>query len=80
VEGKFAGIFGMVTAAEFRGRGVATAIVAKLLNEARAAGAETAYLQVEADNAPARRAYSKFGFRDRYAYWYRAPPGCDDNL
>ena len=80
VEGKLAGIFGMVTAAEYRGRGVATAIVAKLLNNARAAGAETAYLQVEADNAPARRAYSKFGFRDRYAYWYRAPPGCDDNL
>ncbi len=80
LENKFAGIFGMVTAAEFRGRGVATAIVAKLLNEARAAGAETAYLQVEADNAPARRAYSKFGFRDRYAYWYRAPAGCDDNL
>lgn len=80
VEGKFAGIFGMVTAAEYRSRGVATAIVAKLLNDARAAGAETAYLQVEADNAPARRAYSKFGFRDCYAYWYRAPPGCDVNL
>ena len=80
VEGKLAGIFGMVTAAEHRGRGVATAIVSKLLNDARAAGAETGYLQVEADNAPARRAYSKFGFRDCYAYWYRAPPGCDDNL
>lgn len=80
VQGKFAGIFGMVTAAEYRGRGVATAIVAKLLNDARAAGAETAYLQVEADNAPARQTYSKFGFRDCYAYWYRAPPGCDDNL
>ncbi|MGZ9058980.1 MAG: GNAT family N-acetyltransferase [Burkholderiaceae bacterium] len=80
MEGKFAGIFGMVTAAEFRGRGVATAIVHKLLYDARAAGAETAYLQVEAANAPARRAYSKFGFRDRYAYWYRAPPGCDENL
>ena len=80
IEGKFAGIFGMVTATEFRGRGVATAIVDKLLNDARAAGAETAYLQVEAGNAPARRAYSKFGFRDRYAYWYRAPSGCDDNL
>ncbi len=80
VEGKLAGIFGMVTAAEYRGRGVASAIVAKLLNDARAAGAETAYLQVEADNAPARRAYSKFGFRDRYAYWYRAPSGCEDNL
>lgn len=72
LDGKLAGIFGMVTAAEHRGRGVATAIVAKLLNDARAAGAETAYLQVEADNAPARRAYSKFGFKDCYAYWYRA--------
>ncbi len=80
LERKLAGIFGMVTAAEYRGRGVATAIVAKLLDDARAAGAETAYLQVEAGNAPARRAYSKFGFRDCYAYWYRAPPGSENHL
>jgi N-acetylglutamate synthase len=80
LEGKLAGVFGMVTAAEYRGRGVATAIVAKLLDDARAAGAEMAYLQVEADNAPARRAYSKFGFKDCYAYWYRAPAGSEDNL
>lgn len=80
MEGKLAGIFGMVTAIEHRGRGVASAIVAKLLHDARAAGAETAYLQVEADNAPARRAYSKIGFKDCYAYWYRAPSGSGDNL
>ena len=80
LEGKLAGIFGMVTAAEHRGRGVASSIVAKLLDDARAAGAETAYLQVEADNAPARQAYSKFGFKDCYAYWYRAPSGSGDNL
>ena len=80
LEGKLAGIFGMVTAVKYRGRGVATAIVAKLLDEARAAGAEMAYLQVEADNAPARHAYSKFGFKDSYAYWYRAPAGSEDNL
>ena len=80
LEGKLAGIFGMVTAMEHRGRGVASAIVAQLLHDARAAGAETAYLQVEADNAPARRAYSKFGFEDCYAYWYRAPAGSEDNL
>ncbi len=78
IEGKLAGIFGMVTAAEHRGRGVASSIVAKLLHDARAAGAETAYLQVEADNTPARRAYSKFGFEDCYAYWYRAPSGGDN--
>ena len=75
LEGKLAGIFGMVTAAKRRGRGIASAIVAKLLDNARAAGAETAYLQVEADNASARRAYSKFGFKDCYAYWYRVPSG-----
>ncbi len=80
LEGKLAGIFGMVTAAEHRGRGVATAIVAQLLNDARTAGATTAYLQVEADNVPARRAYSKFGFKDCYAYWYRARSGIEDNL
>ena len=80
LEGKLAGVFGMVTAVEYRGRGVATAIVAKLLDDARAAGAESAYLQVEADNAPARRAYSKFGFKDCYAYWYRAPAGSENNL
>lgn len=80
LEGKLAGIFGMVTAHEYRGRGVATAIVARLLNDALSAGAEVAYLQVEADNAPARRAYSKFGFKDCYAYWYRAPAGSEDNL
>ena len=79
MEGKLAGIFGMVTAGEHRGRGIASAIVAKLLNDAHAAGAETAYLQVEADNAAARRAYSKFGFKDCYAYWYRAPSGGGNN-
>jgi GNAT superfamily N-acetyltransferase len=80
LEGKLAGIFGMVTAVAYRGRGVASAIVAKLLDEARAVGAEIAYLQVEAANAPARRAYSKFGFEDCYAYWYRAPAGSEDFL
>ena len=80
LEGKLAGIFGMVTAVSHRGRGLAAAIVAKLLHDARAAGAETAYLQVEADNAPARRTYSNFGFKDCYAYWYRTPSGSEGKL
>ena len=79
IEGTLAGIFGMVTHPEHRGRGIASAIVAKLLDDARAAGAETAYLQVEADNTAARHAYSKFGFEDCYAYWYRALPDTGDN-
>ena len=74
VDGDLVGIFGMVTAASERGRGLATQLVDALLQRARARGCTTAYLQVEAGNAAARRAYSKFGFTDGYAYWYRRPP------
>ena len=39
--------------------------------EARAAGAASAYLQVEADNARARAVYDRLGFADGYGYHYR---------
>lgn len=78
IDGERAGIFGMVTAAECRGRGLATRILVELLHQARAQGCTTGYLQVDAGNAPARRAYSKFGFRDGYAYWYRFPPAAEE--
>jgi GNAT superfamily N-acetyltransferase len=78
VDGDLAGVFGMVTRPALRGRGLATRIVAALLERARDAGVRTAYLQVDAANAPARRAYSKFGFADRYAYWYRYAPAAEE--
>ena len=79
IDGLFVGIFGMVTKADVRGRGLATALLAALLERARALGATIAYLQVDITNAPARRAYTRFGFVDRYAYWYRMPAvGKDD--
>jgi N-acetylglutamate synthase len=74
-DGSLVGVYGMATAATHRGRGMATRLVADLLQRARARGCITAYLQVDATNTPARRAYAKFGFTDRYAYWYRSPPG-----
>ncbi len=64
IDGKLAGIFGMVTATCQRRRGIATSLLAQLLDEARAAGAQTAYLQVDAGKTAARRTYSKFGFDD----------------
>jgi ribosomal protein S18 acetylase RimI-like enzyme len=74
IDGEYAGVFNMVTAPGQGGRGHATALVRELLQAAGAAGARVAYLQVDAANAPARHVYGKFGFRDRYAYWYRAAP------
>ena len=64
----------MVTAADFRGRGLATWIVAALSNRAGQAGARYAFLQVNDDNAPALAVYEKFGFATVYAYHYRARP------
>jgi ribosomal protein S18 acetylase RimI-like enzyme len=75
IDADAAGIFNMVTAADARGRGHATLILAALLTAARNAAARVAYLQVDAANAPARRLYQRAGFTDRYAYWYRARPG-----
>jgi GNAT superfamily N-acetyltransferase len=75
LDGDCAGIFNMVTAAPLRGRGYATAIVQALLDRAVGAGARIAYLQVDAANVVARNVYQRFGFRDRYAYWYRRAPG-----
>jgi predicted GNAT family acetyltransferase len=77
IDAECAGVFNMVTATERRGRGYATAIVQALLAHAVAAGARLAYLQVDAANAPARHIYERFGFRDRYAYWYRAAPASE---
>ena len=67
------GIFGMVTAAEHRGLGVGASVLAELLREGRRLGATGAYLQVEADNAPALALYAAAGFTPAYDYDYWAP-------
>lgn len=74
LDGGHVGLFDLVTAPSHRGRGLATAITAAMLAWGRRAGATTAYLQVDVDNAPARAIYRRHGFVDRYTYWYRAAP------
>ena len=73
VEGEHAGVFAMRTDPRFRRRGLARAILGALLADAAAAGAVTAWLQVEADNAPAIAMYAAAGFSEayRYRYWAR---------
>ena len=70
VEGDWAGVFGMRTLAEHRRKGLARRVLGALLAQAAALGAGRAYLQVEADNAPAVSLYEAEGFRPAYAYRY----------
>jgi ribosomal protein S18 acetylase RimI-like enzyme len=71
LEADIAGLYGVHTAAEARGRGLGEATCRELLRLARERGATTAYLQVDAANEVARRLYWKLGFTDGYAYHYR---------
>jgi len=72
------GLYDVCTTPAQRGRGWAHGLCIELLRQARAEGARAAYLQVEADNTPARTLYTKLGFADAYAYHYRTgDPGAN---
>jgi len=59
------------TMSALRRRGVAWTLVAGLTDWAVQKGAEGLYLQVEADNEPARALYERLGFGIAYPYHYR---------
>ena len=71
VEGDLAGIFSMRTQVTMRRRGLARSVLGRLAQWARGMGAETFYLQVEKDNAPAVGLYRSLGFTHAYGYHYR---------
>lgn len=73
MEGELVGLYDVITDAAQRGRGHAGRLCAHLLAHAAARGARVAYLQVDADNTPARALYRRLGFVDGYAYHYRSP-------
>jgi len=78
LEGDIVGLYDVFTAPAARGQGLGRLLCSQLLALAVARGARTAYLQVEADNAPARAVYRRLGFADAYAYHYRTPdPGVE---
>jgi ribosomal protein S18 acetylase RimI-like enzyme len=74
VVGNLLGIFGIATAPEARGQGLATNLVRQLLSWGIHNSCNTAYLQVECANAPAIAVYEKLGFAEAYRYWYREKP------
>ena len=71
VEDGWAGLFDIVTDETQRRRGNGEQLVHGLLKAAWDLGARQAYLQVTADNTPARSLYARLGFTQRYQYWYR---------
>jgi ribosomal protein S18 acetylase RimI-like enzyme len=74
VEGEWAGVFGMRTAPDHRRKGLARRVLRALLAEVAALGVSRAYLQVEADNAPAIALYELEGFQAAYSYRYWLRP------
>ena len=71
LEGEYIGLYDIVTNKEYRNRGFGTEVMHCLLNWGREHGAKYAYLQVIANNLPAKKLYSKLGFIEKYKYWYR---------
>ena len=71
VEDGWAGLFDVVTDSGFRRQGFADQLVQGLLRSAWEMGARQSYLQVSADNRPARTLYARYGFQEQYQYWYR---------
>jgi GNAT superfamily N-acetyltransferase len=71
--GTTAGLYAMRTAPNMRRRGLARDLVRSICAWAKANGATLAFLQVEADNAPAVALYESEGFTIayRYHYWLR---------
>lgn len=77
-EADLVGLYDVFTDPQARGQGLARILCSRLLAQAHAAGARTAYLQVDADNHPARHIYRRLGFADAYAYHYRSPAADPD--
>jgi ribosomal protein S18 acetylase RimI-like enzyme len=71
VEDKFVGLFDIVIDPQYRNQGFGKLLVENILKWGKNKEADTAYLQVLADNASAIRLYEKVGFKEAYRYWYR---------
>ncbi len=70
------GLSALWTRPEHRRRGLGAAVTRALLEWAAEAGASSAYLQVQATNAPALAAYERLGFVTHHGYRYlRSPEG-----
>jgi N-acetylglutamate synthase len=73
-DGDWLGLHGVEVDPGHRRRGLATAIVAELLDWGASLGATTAWLHVEVDNEPALALYEGLGFRPHHSCRYLSLP------
>ncbi len=75
LEGDLVGLYDIATSGREQRQGLGTWLCKRLLTVSiNEADARISYLQVGADNQPARRIYNRLGFTDAYSYHYRAAP------
>lgn len=72
VQDTLVGLFGLAVTTAARRTGLGRALSHAALAWGVEQGAKTAWLQVEADNKPARQLYQTLGFNERYRYAYRS--------
>jgi len=73
-EDDWLGISAVWVGRDRRRRGLALAVLARLLGWGAELGASTAYLQVLTDNEPALALYARLGFTPHHTYRYLTPP------
>ncbi|EAU42217.1 GCN5-related N-acetyltransferase [Fulvimarina pelagi HTCC2506] len=71
-ERDISGVLDVAVAKERRREGIGRDLVSSALAQVRNRGAKSAWVQVEASNAPGLALYQTFGFREAYRYVYRA--------
>ena len=67
----WAGLYCLAVDEQFRRQGLALAVIRALLQKATTLGVRRVFLQVVADNEPARALYDRLGFRTVSQYHYR---------
>ena len=73
LDGDWLCLHGLSVDPEHRRRGLATAVLAELVEWGAERGARTAWLHVETDNAPALALYERLGFSEHHAVRYLVP-------
>jgi len=78
LSGDWVGVHGLVVDPAHRRQGLATQVMAALVEWAAEQGARTVWLHVETDNQPALRLYESLGFSEHHRCRYLSPAGYAD--